>query len=156
MRTVQNITLFLSVLLLIGLVYFSFFNVYQTDDYIYSYGTKKLGFLGNVCDFYMHWGGRYFGYTINMLNPVSKDPFNILPKIYPVFLLTSFLTVIILNPFEFEYIILYICPSILIFSIYLVYHTKIKRYIKKANQLLKLVSLILILSIQVYYMLVPY
>jgi len=97
MRTVQNITLFLSVLLLIGLVYISFFNVYQTDDYIYSYGTKKLGFLGNVCDFYMHWGGRYFGYTINMLNPVSKDPFNILPKIYPVFLLTSFLTVIVLN-----------------------------------------------------------
>jgi hypothetical protein len=97
MKTVQNITLFLSVLLLIGLVYISFFNVYQTDDYIYSYGTKKLGFLGNVCDFYMHWGGRYFGYTINMLNPVSKDPLNILPKIYPVFLLTSFLAVIILN-----------------------------------------------------------
>lgn len=97
MKTVQNITLFLSVLLLIGLVYISFFNVYQTDDYIYSYGTKKLGFLGNVCDFYMHWGGRYFGYTINMLNPVSKDPVNILPKIYPVFLLTSFLSVVILN-----------------------------------------------------------
>lgn len=97
MKTVQNITLFLSVLLLIGLVYFSFFNVYQTDDYIYSYGTKKLGFLGNVCDFYMHWGGRYFGYSINMLNPVSKDPFNILPKIYPIFLLTSFLAVVILN-----------------------------------------------------------
>ncbi|MDN4012037.1 DUF6056 family protein [Chryseobacterium gambrini] len=122
MKTVQNITLFLSVLLLIGLVYFSFFNVYQTDDYIYSYGTKKLGFLGNVCDFYMHWGGRYFGYTINMLNPVSKDPFNILPKIYPIFLLNSFLAVVILNfRLYFNYIFTEaLKKSLLFFFIYTV------------------------------------
>lgn len=97
MKLAQNITLFLSILLFIGLVYIAFFNVYQTDDYIYSWGTKKLGFIGNAIDFYTHWGGRYFGYTINMLNPVSKDPQNILPKIYPAVLFISFIVVSALN-----------------------------------------------------------
>ncbi|GAA5091601.1 hypothetical protein GCM10023210_19240 [Chryseobacterium ginsengisoli] len=97
MKTVQNIILFLSVLLLIGLVYISFFNVYQTDDYIFSYSTEKLGLIKNIQDFYMKWGGRYFGYTINMFNPVSYDPDNIVPKIYPLFLLSSFITVVTLN-----------------------------------------------------------
>jgi hypothetical protein len=97
MKSVQNIVLFLSILLYIGLVYIAFFNVYQTDDYIYSYGTKKLGIIGNSLDFYMNWGGRYFGYTINMLNPVSKDAENILPKIYPVFLFSAFIGVSALN-----------------------------------------------------------
>lgn len=97
MKLVQNITLFLSILLCIGLVYISFFNVYQTDDYIYSYSTKTLGIVGNIQDFYMNWGGRYFGYTINMFTPLSKDPENILPKIYPVFLFFSFIGVSALN-----------------------------------------------------------
>lgn len=97
MKTVQNITLFLSVLLLIGLIYISFFNVYQTDDYIFSYSTTELGLIGNIEDFYMNWGGRYFGYTINMFNPVSHDPDNIVPKIYPIFLILSFITVVSLN-----------------------------------------------------------
>ncbi len=97
MKTVQNITLFLSVLLLIGLVYISFFNVYQTDDYIFSYSTTKLGLIGNAKDFYLNWGGRYFGYTINMFNPVAHDPDNIVPKIYPIFLIGSFITVVALN-----------------------------------------------------------
>jgi hypothetical protein len=76
MKSVQNIVLFLSVLLYIGLVYISFFNVYQTDDYIFTYSTKRLGLSGNIRDFYMNWGGRYFGYTINMFNPLSHDPEN--------------------------------------------------------------------------------
>lgn len=97
MKSVQNIVLFLSVLLYIGLVYIAFFNVYQTDDYIFSYSTKKLGILRNIRDFYMNWGGRYFGYTINMFNPLSHDPQNIVPKIYPVVLLSSFIAVTVLN-----------------------------------------------------------
>ncbi len=97
MKSVQKIVLFLSVLLYIGLVYISFFNVYQTDDYIFSYSTKKLGLWGNIRDFYMNWGGRYFGYTINMFNPLSRDPDNIVPKIYPVVLLSSFIAVAALN-----------------------------------------------------------
>jgi len=97
MKSVQNIVLFLSVLLYIGLVYISFFNVYQTDDYIFTYSTKKLGIVGNIRDFYMNWGGRYFGYTINMFNPLSHDPENTVPKIYPVVLLSSFIAVVALN-----------------------------------------------------------
>ncbi|MCS3867451.1 hypothetical protein J3D55_000367 [Chryseobacterium ginsenosidimutans] len=97
MKLAQNITLFLSILLCIGLVYISFFNVYQTDDYIYSYSTKTLGIAGNIRDFYMNWGGRYFGYTINMFTPLSKDPENILPKIYPIFLFFAFIGVSALN-----------------------------------------------------------
>ncbi|SIQ07353.1 hypothetical protein SAMN05880574_10527 [Chryseobacterium sp. RU37D] len=97
MKSVQNILLFLSILLLIGLMYIALFNVYQTDDYIYSYGTRKLGLLGNIQNFYMNWGGRYFGYTINMFNPVSRDLENILPKIYPVFLFLAFISILALN-----------------------------------------------------------
>lgn len=97
MKSVQNIVLFLSVLLYIGLVYISFFNVYQTDDYIFTYSTKKLGIVGNIRDFYMNWGGRYFGYTINMFNPLSYDSENTVPKIYPVVLLSSFIVVVALN-----------------------------------------------------------
>jgi len=97
MKLVQNIILFLSILLCIGLVYIAFFNVYQTDDYIYSWGAKKLGIIGNSIDFYINWGGRYFGYTINMFNPVSNDSENILPKIYPVFLFSIFIGVSALN-----------------------------------------------------------
>ena len=97
MKSVQNIVLFLSVLLYIGLVYISFFNVYQTDDYIFTYSTKRLGLSGNIRDFYMNWGGRYFGYTINMFNPLSHDPENTVPKIYPVVLLSSFIVVVALN-----------------------------------------------------------
>lgn len=97
MKTVQNIILFLAVLLLIGLIYISFFNVYQTDDYIYAYGVRKLGILGNSQDFYINWGGRYFGYSINMFTPLSKDSENILPKVYPGFLFFSFITISALN-----------------------------------------------------------
>jgi archaellum component FlaF (FlaF/FlaG flagellin family) len=43
MKTVQNIVLFLSVILCIGLVYISMFNVYQTDDYMCAYGTRVEG-----------------------------------------------------------------------------------------------------------------
>ncbi|WP_449400055.1 hypothetical protein [Chryseobacterium wanjuense] len=97
MKLAKNILVFLSILLYIGLIYIAFFNVYQTDDYIYSYGTKKLGIMGNSLDFYKNWGGRYFGYTINTLNPISNDPENILPKIYPVLLFSTFIGISALN-----------------------------------------------------------
>ncbi|WP_312297500.1 hypothetical protein [Chryseobacterium sp.] len=97
MKKVQNIVLFLSVILFIGLVYISLFNVYQTDDYMASYGTREYGLWGNFINTYMTWGGRYFGYTMNMLNPVSYDRSGILPKVYPVFLMLSFIGVSVLN-----------------------------------------------------------
>ena len=97
MKIVQNILLFLSICLFFGLVYISFFNVYQTDDFIFSYSTQKLGLFNNIFEFYSEWGGRYFGYSINMFNPVAYDERNILPKIYPVFLLISFIGVLALN-----------------------------------------------------------
>ncbi|MCW1964475.1 DUF6056 family protein [Chryseobacterium viscerum] len=97
MKKVQNIILFLSILLIIGLAYISFFNVYQTDDYFWSYTTRKSGLLQSFTDTYTNWGGRYFGYSINMFNPVFYDSNNILPKIYPVFLMLSFIGVSALN-----------------------------------------------------------
>lgn len=97
MKTVERIILFLSIILFIGLVYISFFNVYQTDDYIFSYSTKKLGLFQNIIDFYLNWGGRYFGYSFNMLNPVESDKAGILPKVYSLFLLASFIGVVALN-----------------------------------------------------------
>ncbi len=101
MKSVYYITAFLSIILIIGLVYIAFFNVYQTDDYIYAYTTKKFGILGNMQEFYMNWGGRYFGYTYNMFVPLSDDPENILPKIYPVILILSFIGISTLNFKEF-------------------------------------------------------
>lgn len=101
MKSVYTFTAFLSITLIIGLVYISFFNVYQTDDYIYAYTTEKFGILGNMLEFYLNWGGRYFGYGYNMLIPLSKDPENILPKVYPVFLIFSFIAVSALNFKEF-------------------------------------------------------
>lgn len=97
MKIVQNIILFLSIIVFIGLVYISFFNVYQTDDYIFSYTTHQLGLFNNIFDFYSRWGGRYFGYSLSMLNPVACDQWGILPKVYPIFLLCSFIAVLILN-----------------------------------------------------------
>ena len=97
MKIVQNIILFLSIIVFIGLVYISFFNVYQTDDYIFSYTTHQLGLFNNIFDFYSRWGGRYFGYSLSMLNPVAYDQWGILPKVYPIFLLCSFIAVLILN-----------------------------------------------------------
>lgn len=97
MKITKNIILFLSIILFIGLVSISFFNVYQTDDYIFSYTTKKLGLLENIVDFYGRWGGRYFGYSLSMLNPVAYDHSGILPKLYPIILMTSFIGVVSLN-----------------------------------------------------------
>ncbi|WP_213277546.1 DUF6056 family protein [Chryseobacterium indologenes] len=97
MKKVQNIVLFLSILLIIGLAYISFFNVYQTDDYFCSYATRKLGLVQCFIDTYTQWGGRYFGYSLNMFNPVFYDSKTILPKIYPVFLMLSFIGVSALN-----------------------------------------------------------
>lgn len=97
MKTVQNIVLFLSVILCIGLVYISMFNVYQTDDYMCAYGTRVHGLLGNFTHTYLYWGGRYFGYTVNMLNPVAYDVNVIFPKVYPIFLMLSFIGVAALN-----------------------------------------------------------
>ncbi len=97
MKTVQNIVLFLSVILCIGLVYISMFNVYQTDDYMCAYGTRVEGLWGNFTHTYLYWGGRYFGYTVNMLNPVAYDVNGIVPKVYPLFLMFSFIGVSSLN-----------------------------------------------------------
>ncbi|WP_029296027.1 DUF6056 family protein [Chryseobacterium hispalense] len=101
MKSVYTFTAFLSIILIIGLVYISFFNVYQTDDYIYAYTTEKFGIIRNILEFYTNWGGRYFGYSYNMLIPLSQDPENILPKVYPAFLITSFISVSALNFREF-------------------------------------------------------
>ncbi|WFB66049.1 hypothetical protein [Chryseobacterium sp. WX] len=101
MKRPQNIVLFLSVLLIIGLAYISLFNVYQTDDYFCSYATRKLGLLQCFTDTYTTWGGRYFGYSINMFNPVFYDSKNIVPKIYPVFLMLSFIGVSAVNLKEY-------------------------------------------------------
>lgn len=97
MKTVQNIVLFLSVILCIGLVYISMFNVYQTDDYMCAYGTRVEGLWGNFTHTYLYWGGRYFGYMVNMLNPVAYDANGIVPKVYPLFLMFSFIGVSSLN-----------------------------------------------------------
>jgi hypothetical protein len=97
MKKVQNIVLFLSILIGVGLAYISWFNVYQTDDYFWSYTTRKIGLLQSFIQTYTTWGGRYFGYSINMFNPVFYDNNNILPKIYPVFLLLSFIGISALN-----------------------------------------------------------
>ncbi len=97
MKKAQNIIVFLSVLIGIGLAYISFFNVYQTDDYFWSYTTRKVGLVQSFIDTYTNWGGRYFGYSVNMFNPVFYDSTNILPKIYPVFLMLSLIGVSALN-----------------------------------------------------------
>ncbi len=97
MKKVQNIVLFLSIILCIGLVYISFFNVYQTDDYIWSYNTRRLGFAESFKETYLNWGGRYSGYGLSMLNPVFYDENGIVPKVYPLFLIFSFIGVSALN-----------------------------------------------------------
>ncbi|WP_162800869.1 DUF6056 family protein [Chryseobacterium sp. KLBC 52] len=97
MKKVQNIVLFLSIIIGVGLAYMSFFNVYQTDDYFWSFTTRKMGLLQSFINTYTTWGGRYFGYSINMFNPVFYDSKNIVPKIYPVFLMLSFIGVSALN-----------------------------------------------------------
>lgn len=101
MKVFDRIFLALAITIFVVFGYFSFFNVYQTDDYIFSFFTRKFGFLGAVADLYLHWGGRYFGYSLNLLNPVAIDSQNMLPKVYPMLLMVSFIAVVSLNFREF-------------------------------------------------------
>lgn len=104
MKIAKNIVLFLSISLVVGLIYISSFNVYQTDDFIFAHQTQKLGLFKSMTSFYLNWGGRYFGYSFNSFIPVSYDKFGILPKIYPIFLITSLIAVFVLNiQYYFKY-----------------------------------------------------
>ncbi|KMQ71416.1 hypothetical protein [Chryseobacterium koreense] len=101
MRFLENSLFIFAILIFVAFGYFTFFNVYQTDDYIFSFFTRKFGFFGAACDLYLHWGGRYFGYSLNLLNPVALDSENLLPKIYPMLLMVLFITVVAVNFREF-------------------------------------------------------
>lgn len=67
----------------------------------------------------MNWGGRYFGYSINTFNPLKFYKLSVLPKIYPVFLLTSFIGVVALNlSFFFKYSFLESLKKSFLFSFF--------------------------------------
>lgn len=85
MKIFQKIFFGISIIFFIGLSYISFFNVFQTDDYIYAATTRELGAFENALTFYKNWGGRFFSYSLNTLIPAGNPHFFWLPKILPVF-----------------------------------------------------------------------
>lgn len=97
MKTAQKLLFFLSVIVFISLLYISMFNVFQTDDYIYSAQSRDLGFWQSAADLYKNWGGRYFSNTLLCILPAGNTSFNWLPKIYPVLLWSIFIFSVFLN-----------------------------------------------------------
>lgn len=97
MNTAQKIVFWLSVFLIISLVYIAQFNVYQTDDFIFAYSREKFGALESFITNYTKWGGRYTGYGLNVLNPLSFDSNQLFPKVYPIALIVGFIILLALN-----------------------------------------------------------
>lgn len=85
MKNLKKFLFSISIIIFICLCYISFYNVFQTDDYIYAAQSRNLGILYNCFDFYKNWGGRYFTYSLNTLIPAGKPEFYWLPKTLPVF-----------------------------------------------------------------------
>jgi hypothetical protein len=86
MKFLENLLFYLAIAVIICLCYISMFNTYQTDDYGFAARTNDLGFVPHIVEKYFHWGGRFFSFSLNALNPAGNLSLNWIPKVFPVFL----------------------------------------------------------------------
>jgi hypothetical protein len=80
----KKILFYLSIILFCALIYISFFNVFQADDYFYARLTREFGIFQNMVHLYFYWGRRYFSYSLNALIPAGNLNFYWLPKFLPL------------------------------------------------------------------------
>ena len=97
MKFLDNFLFFLSLAVILSLCYFSCFNTFQTDDYGLAGRTNEIGFLPAAKELYMNWGGRYFSYSLNALNPAGNLSAFWLPKVFPIFLWANLILGFYLN-----------------------------------------------------------
>ena len=97
MKILQNFVVILAIAVIICLCYFSMFNTFQTDDYGFSASTNNKGYATFIVDIYNNWGGRYFSFSLNALNPAGNLSWNWLPKIFPIFLWSNLIFAFFLN-----------------------------------------------------------
>ena len=97
MKILENFLTILSIAVIICLCYFSIYNTFQTDDYGFSATTNNDGFLQNIVGLYKNWGGRYFSFSLNALNPAGNLSYNWLPKFFPIFLWSNLILGFFIN-----------------------------------------------------------
>lgn len=93
MKSTNKIIFFISLVIFSLLLYFSFFNSFQSDDFWYAQ-SKHIGVLNHAKKLYFTQGGRYFSYSLNAAIPID---WQIFPKVYPIFLILLFITSLVLN-----------------------------------------------------------
>ncbi len=94
----ENFIFLFSIFICSCLVYISFYNVYQTDDYVLAYNTLTYGNpLKGLSEIYSHWSGRYFSFLIASSNSLIFSNSQIIPKITPILYLIFFIFSVSLN-----------------------------------------------------------
>lgn len=97
MKFLENFLFILSLIVIICLCYFTSFNTFQTDDYGFAGKTNNIGIFAHITELYFNWGGRFFSYSLNTLNPAGNLYLNWVPKLFPIFLWASLIVGFYLN-----------------------------------------------------------
>lgn len=98
LKSLENFIFSIGIFTYCCFVYISFFNVYQTDDYMLAYGSIKNGNpIKNVIEIYQHWSGRYFSFLIASSNNLTHNSNQLMAKINPVIYSLAFIFSAVLN-----------------------------------------------------------
>ena len=87
---VKKAAFFLLILFLTLLIYISFFNRFQTDDYILAHHIKEAGNMHSFIETYNTWSGRYFSFLLAKNTSLIYNQYNFYPTAAPIFLLVTF------------------------------------------------------------------
>ncbi len=97
MKILEKAFLLISILGIGGIVFISFFNFYQTDDYAYAGYGQKLGAFRQSIDFYLNWGGRLWSFFVLGFIPLRFSDNPLFPALFPIFSLLVFWFLIFKN-----------------------------------------------------------
>lgn len=76
----------IAALVILPFLFVAFFNYPSTDDFVFAYKVKSMGFFQAQYDWYVHWTGRFFSTFILSLHPLVFNS-NILYKLYAITLM---------------------------------------------------------------------
>lgn len=77
----KKLTFFILSIFIASLLYISFFNRFQTDDYILASSVNNLGWFGSWIETYTDWSGRYFSFSLIKLTPLINHQYDTYPII---------------------------------------------------------------------------
>lgn len=99
----KKLIFFILTLFIASLLYISFFNRFQTDDYFLAWNLMEFGALGSWIETYTQWSGRYFSFSLVKLTPLLFHQYDIYPTlsvIFSIFLLAWSSFLLLKNYFE--------------------------------------------------------